>query len=623
MVIINNIWMDVASAFILAVLIVIIQIQYVDVGISNIYFKQLTISAFVMTLIDIIACITLSIPTIPRIVNVVDNSLYYIAEVVSIWIFCNYVRSYYKQDRGSLLWRIFSMIPLMVYVVAVVVNLFVPIIFEVGPNNEFTYGNLHLLVYLIPLYYLLCSVGILIVKKSFYTRKQFAATITFTLAMLVTMLMQSFICPNLMLCCFGVTLSLLIMLTTLETPDYRRLMATMKELEDAKDAAMAASKAKSTFLASMSHEIRTPINGVLGMNEIILKSNPSDDIRECSENIESSGKSLLAIINDILDLSKIESGKMELGVSPYDPMELVNEVNMMMGFRAEEKNLSYTVEVSPNLPSMLSGDEVRVRQIIVNLVSNAIKYTAKGFVKWSLEGRPSDKEGTIDMVITVSDSGQGIKPDALDTIFDAFERVDETKNHKIEGTGLGLKITKQFVELMQGDISIVSEVDVGSTFTVVLPQVVADATCIRDKSRNVDIRKAEVEEEIPDFSAYRILAVDDTAVNLKVVAGLLKKTNISVDTAISGRIALDYMAQTKYDVILLDHLMPDIDGVETLKLAQEMPDNKNRETPIIVLTANAIEGAKEEYLKAGFTDYLSKPVNGKSLVNILKKFLFC
>lgn len=405
------------------------------------------------------------------------------------------------------------------------------------------------------------------------------------------------------------------------TADYRsmlELQMSRRKEEKARIEASRANRAKSDFLANMSHEIRTPINAVLGMNEMILREDVSPAVREYAHNIETSGEALLAIINDILDFSKIESGKMELHPSEYEPFALIKSCETLVAPRMATKNLAFTIECDEKCPKKLFGDEVRVRQIIVNILTNAAKYTEKGSVKLKLEWEEKrSKDGTL--IVSVADTGMGIARENQSKLFDAFQRIEERKNRNIEGTGLGLSITSQLVKLMNGYIDVDSELGKGSTFTVRIPQGVIDATPSGAFGIDKVTEKAGYKELFKAPSA-KILAVDDYKMNLTVLKGLLKKTEIKLTLATSGKEAIEKTESEKFDLILMDHMMPGMDGIETLENIRK-DGNLNKDVPVIMLTANAISGVEEQYLKAGFQGYLSKPINSKALEETLLKNL--
>ena len=425
-------------------------------------------------------------------------------------------------------------------------------------------------------------------------------------------------------------------LNTLHQMDYAA------QLVEARDAADKANEAKSEFLANMSHEIRTPINAVLGMNEMILRESlqareqlPDDreavrrvftDISNYGGNIESAGHNLLAIINDILDFSKIESGKMEIVDAPYRFSSVLNDVSNMIIFKARDKGLDFLVDVDSDLPDGLYGDEVRVRQVMTNLLNNAVKYTKTGSVTLSVHIAPGDeiREGSaVRLVIAVKDTGIGIREEDRAKLFGKFERVDLQQNSTVEGTGLGLAITRSLVGMMGGSIDVESEYGAGSVFTVTLPQTVVSAEAVGDF-------KEKFEQSMRRTAAYKgsfrapdacILIVDDTKMNLTVATGLLKKTALQIDTASGGPEAIELARSKRYDLILMDQRMPGMGGTEAMQRIKALDESANAETPFVCLTADAVSGAKERYLAEGFTDYLTKPIDSKALEAMLMKYL--
>ncbi len=377
-------------------------------------------------------------------------------------------------------------------------------------------------------------------------------------------------------------------------------------------------RAQNRFFSSMSHEIRTPINSILGLNELILRdADATEDIVKDANGIAGSGKMLLALINDILDFSKIEAGSMDLVPEDYAVAELLSEIVGMIWIRAQEKGLELDVSVDPNVPSVLYGDEVRIKQILINLLNNAVKYTREGKVGLHIESEVVE-ERTVLLRFSVTDTGIGIKNDALPYLFDAFKRVDEEKNRHIEGTGLGLSIVKQLVNLMGGDITVNSVYGEGSTFNVVLKQGIADATVIGDLhiQNYGSARKSSFESRFTAPEAS-VLIVDDNEMNLEVEKRLLSQTSMRIDTVKSGKEALERTLSTKYDVILMDHLMPEMDGIKCLELLRRQTGGFNTSTPVIVLTANAGSENRELYMRAGFDGYLVKPVSGEQLESAL------
>ena len=382
-------------------------------------------------------------------------------------------------------------------------------------------------------------------------------------------------------------------------------------------------KAQSRFFSSMSHEIRAPINTVLGLNEIILRQeDASEEIRKDARNIQGAGKLLLALINDILDVSKIEAGKMDIVPVNYNVSSLLSEIVNMIWLKAEEKGLRFDVDIDPDVPDTLYGDEVRIKQILINLLNNAVKYTREGSIGMHMEC-DFPETGEALLRISVSDTGMGIKPDALPHLFDTFRRVDEEKNRHIEGTGLGLSIVKQLVELMGGEITVNSVYGQGSTFVIELNQGISSDKRIGDiniTSSGSMARTEKFEHSIHAPNA-RILIVDDNEMNLQVEEKLLRGTGMTVDLALSGIEALAQTLQIHYDVIFMDHLMPEMDGIECFEKIRTQKGGLNQGTPIIVLTANAGGENIELYNNTGFDGYLVKPVSGRQLEDMLLKHL--
>ena len=403
-----------------------------------------------------------------------------------------------------------------------------------------------------------------------------------------------------------------------------------KELLREKENAESASKAKSIFLANMSHEIRTPINGILGMDSMLLKECKDENLRDYALNIQSAGQTLLSLINDILDISKIESGKMEILPVTYSVFTVLNDCYNMVAIRAHDKNLELLMDISPDIPRALFGDEVRIRQVVNNLLSNAVKYTNEGSITLSvfsekvmvdpIQGGDSKQ---VKLFIQVKDTGIGIREKDRQKLFDDFVRLDEKRNRNIEGTGLGLNLTKQLLDMMGGSIEVESTYGKGSVFTVSLLQQVSDEKSLGDFDKlykeHVNVVDATYERfEAPEA---KILVVDDVQMNLKVFAGLLKETKIQIDTAINGAEALKLIEKKPYDVVFLDHMMPVMDGIEAFRQMKNIVESPNANTPVVMLTANAVVDAKNQYMDEGFSDYIAKPIREEVLLACLKKFL--
>lgn len=399
-----------------------------------------------------------------------------------------------------------------------------------------------------------------------------------------------------------------------------QLQLQMKDMEDLKNSAEEANRAKSRFLANMSHEIRTPINAIIGMNEMIMRESKDEVVKGYSSDLNSAAKSLMSIINDILDMSKIESGKLEIIPVEYELINVINDLSNMISKRAKDKGLEFVLKVNPKLPSVLYGDDIRLKQIITNLLTNAVKYTEKGSVTLEIDGLIY--KDSVDLHVRVCDTGIGIKKEDLSKLFVAFERIEEERNRNVEGTGLGMNITFSLLNLMNSFLWVESEYGEGSVFSFHLNQKIVK----KDEIGDVETKMHHVTEQdayqpslvAPDAN---ILVVDDNEMNRKVFIGLLKGTKIKIDQAESGFRCLELTKEKKYDLIFLDHMMPNMDGIETFKKMKEDETNACNKTPIVILTANAIAGAREQYLEYGFDDYLSKPVVPDKLEKVIKKLL--
>lgn len=392
-----------------------------------------------------------------------------------------------------------------------------------------------------------------------------------------------------------------------------------QELLIVSERAIAASEAKSSFLSSMSHEIRTPINAVLGMNEMILRETSDKKIIDYSTNIRNAGRTLLTLINSILDFSKIEEGKMEIVPVTYDTASLVNNIIASVDERAKSKKLRFLKEIDRNLPAKMIGDDVRLQQVIANILTNAVKYTEDGHVR--LIFREKQREGDeIELYVAVEDTGIGIRKEDIPKLFKSFERLDLEKNHSIEGTGLGMAIVTNLLKMMGSEIEVESDYGRGSTFYFVIRQKIADASPMGDYKKAIVTANVNKDMLLPHADKAKVLVVDDNEMNLKVAKNLLGLFGINAELANSGQVALYRCKRDHFHLILLDHMMPKMDGKETLeRMKKEELIDEN--TKVIALTANAIQGAEEDYLKSGFDGYISKPIEMTTLEKALKKYL--
>ncbi len=400
---------------------------------------------------------------------------------------------------------------------------------------------------------------------------------------------------------------------------YIKSLSNVRIMERDMYAAVQAQEASTAFLTRMSHEMRTPINAILGMNKMILRESKEENILDYARDVNGAGNYLLSIVNEVLDLAKVNAGKIEIEEEDYELLDMVRECYALVRPRAKASRLAFEVDMSDVLPSVLRGDKERIIQVITNLLTNAVKYTPEGRITLSVNGKIF--EGRLLLIVKVADTGIGVEEENIPYLFDSFRRVNEFQHKKIEGTGLGLTITKQLIDLMDGSISVESEVGKGTTFTVVIPQEIRsiEPCGVFSMGPNGDRRVAD-RHEVFDILG-KILVIDDVAINLRVFSMLLKNTDIVVDTAISGAEAIEKIKSTKYDMIFIDHLMPGMDGVELKGILDSLESNPNKDTPLIMQTANAVVGAKEEYERLGFDDYIEKPIKEEELRKLLRKYI--
>ena len=400
--------------------------------------------------------------------------------------------------------------------------------------------------------------------------------------------------------------------------DVTQMHQLMDALVEEKERADEANRAKSAFMSNMSHEIRTPMNAIVGMTEILLRSELPEAEREYLGNIKRSGNALLGIINDILDFSKIESGKMKLVEEEYAPLPMLNDLKMIILNRIGSKMIQLEFDIDENLPAVVLGDELRIRQVLINIANNAVKFTEEGYVRLTVKVKEI-LGNQAEIFFSVKDSGQGIAPEDMEKLFGAYSQVDSKKNHDKEGTGLGLSISKQFVEMMGGTIEVKSTYGEGSEFYFTISQEIVDAR----KAVEVKEEPGQNTENVLNFTAptATIMVVDDNEMNRKVALGLLAPLKMQMDTAENGKQALDMICKKKYDLIFMDHMMPVMDGIETTKKLREMDDEYCKNVPIIALTANAIVEARMKFFEAGMNDFTAKPIDLKDICSKIRKWL--
>lgn len=615
-----NVYFELSAGFFILFLLLFVRTRYDLTLERNKFFYHMICCLLAVDVLDVVTACTISYGAIvPKGLNVLVNTIYFAFNGLLGYLYTNYCQQYNNIYRRNRFIYMLSQVILFGYWVLLLINTFTGLLFYFDQNGNYCHGILYLSVYIMPYIFFLMSACFMFMAFPQFNINQRVCIIMFLIVSASGGVLQLIWFPDVLLNVFTISLGITIVLFSLETPEYHQLKETMVELEDAKEKAQKENASKSQFLANMSHEIRTPINAILGMNEMILRESEENSIQEYAQNIQSASEDLLSIVNEILDFSKVASGKMELVPVEYDVAALIRDCSTIVETRAAGKDLRLEVSCDESTPSKLCGDATRIRQIISNLLTNAVKYTPSGTITFRIRWA-RDKEG-IKLIASVEDTGIGISEENQKRLFDTFERFDMEKNRNIEGTGLGLSITKQLVDLMKGEIGVYSELGKGSLFYVEIPQKVVSMEPIGKLNQEVNVEQTKVDKEKYHAPKAKILVVDDVRMNVRVIQSLLKRTKIQIVTATSGKECLALAAENTYDLILLDHMMPEMDGVETFQKLREDTTGLNYATPVIALTANAIAGAKEEYKKLGFDDYLSKPMKGEELEEMIQTYL--
>lgn len=615
-----NVYFELSAGFFILFLLLFVRTRYDLTLERNKFFYHMICCLLAVDVLDVVTACTISYGAIvPKGLNVLVNTIYFAFNGLLGYLYTNYCQQYNNIYRRNRFIYMLSQVILFGYWVLLLINTFTGLLFYFDQNGNYCHGILYLSVYIMPYIFFLMSACFMFMAFPQFNINQRVCIIMFLIVSASGGVLQLIWFPDVLLNVFTISLGITIVLFSLETPEYHQLKETMVELEDAKEKAQKENASKSQFLANMSHEIRTPINAILGMNEMILRESEENSIQEYAQNIQSASEDLLSIVNEILDFSKVASGKMELVPVEYDVAALIRDCSTIVETRAAGKDLRLEVSCDESTPSKLCGDATRIRQIISNLLTNAVKYTPSGTITFRIRWA-REKEG-IKLIASVEDTGIGISEENQKRLFDTFERFDMEKNRNIEGTGLGLSITKQLVDLMKGEIGVYSELGKGSLFYVEIPQKVVSMEPIGKLNQEVNVEQTKVDKEKYHAPKAKILVVDDVRMNVRVIQSLLKRTKIQIDTATSGKECLALAAENTYDLILLDHMMPEMDGVETFQKLREDTTGLNYATPVIALTANAIAGAKEEYKKLGFDDYLSKPMKGEELEEMIQTYL--
>lgn len=619
-----NIYFEASAIAYLIVLNLYIRIQYTAESPSNKYFRRLAMDMLLAVVLDVVTAVTISYyQFVPLWLNIVLNEIYFLADILLEYYFVIYCicATRGRIDKPYIMQAAHSVVTF--FVLFLFANIFTGWVFYFDENG-YQHGPVYLIVHIVPIAVIIITSVIMLFNFQKFNKKQRISIILYIIVLVSGPIIQLMF-PNVLFVLFTISIGLMLLMFAMETPDYQALTRTMNELrktrdeaEEAMAAAQNASRAKTYFLSSISHEIRTPINAILGYNEMMLRDTDKKETAQYCVNIQSAGKTLLSMINDMMDYTEIETGSINLEKSDYSTVSMITDVTIFGRYFADKKDIELRVKVDPTMPKELHGDSARITRIFCNLLSNAVKYTDFGHVdiiiRWELE---SISEGWL--YAEVTDTGIGMHDEDLANITSAFQRVDKRRNQNIQGLGLGLTIVTKLLAMMNSTLDIRSEYGKGTTVSFRLKQEIVDSTPLGE----MDLMEHKPEKIAmrPGFTApdARLLAVDDNIMNLELYRGILKETKIQIDTAVNGVEALELISQYKYDLIILDHMMPIMDGMETLKTIKKQ--NLCSDVPILVITANVVSGEKSAYLNAGFDAFLSKPVSSRQLLDAVRKYL--
>lgn len=620
-----NIYFEAAAICYLFILNMYIRLQYSRTSKQNKLFQRLAVYLLIAVSLDVITAITISYAAhIPVWVNTILNHVYNVSVLVLEYHFLIYcIQGVCRREPKGKFFQTCRWINIIANII-LVINLFTGWVFRFTPEGEYIHGPLYYMTYLVSLVFIFAATGTLLSEAQRFTKNQKASIILYCITSLMGPMIQLFF-PNLLLCLFTVSLGFLMLMFSMETPDYQQLTKTMEELantrdeaEEAMGLAQAANQAKSDFLSAMSHELRTPINSILGFNEMIMQQTNDTEIKKCTDNVQTAGMNLLSIINNILDYTEIEGGRLKITNAPYSTRSMLRDVLAYAEYGTDKSQLELRTDIDENIPSELSGDITRIIQVFDNVISNAVKYTYRGFVEISVKWTPDNDGNTGVLSARISDSGVGIKKEDLARLSESFTRLDIKKNQNIQGVGLGLSIVTKLLYLMGGKISIDSEYEKGTTVSFELRQQVVSSI---PAGKISPLGSGDISTDdgykfyIPEA---KILTVDDNGMNRELFKGLLRDSGAYIDAVSGGREAISLLEKKSFDIIFLDHMMPEMDGIETLRVIK---DRGLSNAPVVVLTANTVAGAREMYLSEGFDDYLAKPVTGRMLYGVLKKYL--
>lgn len=599
------------GCFIITVFIMILyfSVKRISTRSHKVYSALLIVSVLYL-IFDRVTVYTVNhIETVPALWNQIMHRCFLMSLVACIYLIYRYVLLMIFRERPT---RRGSFVLLILSIIAAGG---LPLYYRITEKGNYSYGPAAYVTYVtVAVYTGMLMYSLIRNYKEMEKKKREIILLTVIFQVAVSIYQAVF--PLSLISCLGITLVNLGFFLTVESPDVHLI----EQLKEEKELADGANRAKSTFLASMSHEIRTPIHAVMGMSEMILRESKEEETLSYAGDIHSAAGSLLSIVNDILDFSKIESGRMEILPVSYQLSSLIHDIYLLIADRAEKKGLMLQIHVDEALPSTLYGDDIRLKQIVINLLTNAVKYTESGSVTLNITGTVQNE--TCELSVQVKDTGIGIRKEDIRKLFQVFERIEEKRNRTIEGTGLGINITQQLLTLMGSTLQVESVYGEGSCFSFRLKQKVIQREPIGNLEERLQNEKRQ-EVHRAGFRApdVHVLVTDDIEMNRRVFRGLLKQTEIRVAEAASGQESLIKAREEKYDLIFMDNMMPDMDGIETMQRMRADVRGKNTKTPIIMLTANAIAGAKEEYERAGFDGYLSKPIDPKKLEAMICRFL--
>ena len=633
-----NVWLEATVIPFLGVMAVFLFIRYGTKVEINRRFRLLVMTTFFSAALEVFSTLLVDGLGHTFLLNFSVRTIYYAFVNMNAYHLMRYVEAFVnvedkKFDAFNRILLASSFVVLALNAMPEIGGFFFVIVTD-GVLCRGSYNTLWRCVYV--LYFAVMALWLQITHRQYYTAKsQFLVMNSIFTLLIVSNVIQYMFMHTVLFTYAVAAVMLFITFFYYEAPTYRRMLTIEKDLEEARQKAEhstqitnAANRAKSDFLANTSHEIRTPMNAILGMNEMILKESRDADIRQASLDIRKAGNHLLSIINNILDISKIESGKMELYNANYHIWQMLRDIEEGNFEAVNEKGLKLVLDVDKNLPEHLYGDEDRIRQVITNLIDNAVKYTPKGTITLSIHGGKAS-HSRVHLTISVKDTGIGIRNEDLSKLFRSFERVNLHETQNIQGAGLGLTLVRYLLELMGGKIRAESEYGKGSVFTFELVQqlaqegfqgTIAEYEAMLDKG--MDERTSTQKDDDRPFTCpdAKLLIVDDTPVNLVVARGMLKEFDAQVETSESGEECLELLKTNRYDIIFLDHKMPGLDGIETLNKAREI-DGPSRLAIYIALTANSGAGLREEYISLGFNDYLPKPIKSDAMRKILAHYI--